>query len=66
MTPFELLCTRMNRLPMDLLTDRDNNTVQIDELDYAAKAHKRLQEAYKQVIETQIVEQAKYKANYDR
>ena len=66
MTPFELLYARTNRLPMDLLTDRDDNTVQIDELDYAAKAHKRLREAYKQVIETQKIEQVKYKANYDR
>ena len=66
MTPFELLYARTNRLPMDLLTDRDDNTVQIDELDYAAKAHKRLQEAYKQVIEKQKIEQVKYKANYDR
>ena len=40
MTPFELLYACTNRLPMNLLTDRDDNTVQIDELDNAAKAHK--------------------------
>ena len=66
MTPFKLLYARTNRLPTDLLTERDDNTVQINELDYAAKAHKRLQEAFKQLIETRKVEQVKYKANYDR